>query len=76
VRIHQDAELYLAALSKGQQLSYRLKAGRQAWVQVMRGAATLNATSLAAGDGAAVSKEDLLQIGSSDGAQILLFDLP
>jgi redox-sensitive bicupin YhaK (pirin superfamily) len=76
VRIHQDAELYLAALSKRQQLSYRLKAGRQAWVQVMRGAATLNGTSLAAGDGAAVSKEDLLQIESSDGAQILLFDLP
>jgi redox-sensitive bicupin YhaK (pirin superfamily) len=76
VKIHQDAELYLAALSKGQELTYRLKPGRQAWLQVTRGAATLNETSLAAGDGAAVSKQDLLQIGSLDDTEILLFDLP
>jgi redox-sensitive bicupin YhaK (pirin superfamily) len=76
VKLHQDAELYLAAVSKGQELSYRLKPGRQAWLQVTRGAATLNGTSLAAGDGAAVSKQDLLQIESSDDTEILLFDLP
>jgi redox-sensitive bicupin YhaK (pirin superfamily) len=76
VQIHQDAELYLAALSKGQELIYRLKPGRQAWLQVTHGAATLNGTPLAAGDGAAVSKEDLLHIGSLDDTEILLFDLP
>jgi redox-sensitive bicupin YhaK (pirin superfamily) len=57
-------------------LSYRLKPGRQAWLQVTRGVATLNGTSLAAGDGAAISKEALLQIKSSDDTEILLFDLP
>ena len=76
VKIHQDTELYLAAVSKGQELSYRLKPGRQAWLQVTRGAAALDGTSLAAGDGAAVSKQDLLQIESSDDSEILLFDLP
>jgi quercetin 2,3-dioxygenase len=76
LKIHQEAELYLAALSKGQQLKYRLRPGRQSWLQVTRGAATLNGTSLAAGDGAAVSKRDLLQVDASDDTEILLFDLP
>jgi redox-sensitive bicupin YhaK (pirin superfamily) len=76
VTVHQDVELYLAAISKGQQLSYRLKPGRQAWLQVTRGAATLNGTSLDAGDGAAVSQEDLLKLAASDDTEVLLFDLP
>lgn len=76
VKIHQDVELYLAAVSNGQELSYRLKPGRQAWLQVTRGAAALDGTMLAAGDGAAVTKQDLLQIESSDESEILLFDLP
>ena len=75
VKLHQDAELYLAVMSKGQELSYRLKPDRQAWLQVSRGAATLNGTSLAAGDGVAVNKEELLQIESPTDNEILLFDL-
>jgi redox-sensitive bicupin YhaK (pirin superfamily) len=75
LKIHQDAELYLAGFSKGQTLNHRLEPGRQAWLQVTRGAATLNGTSLAAGDGAAVSKEELLQIESPADSEILLFDL-
>jgi redox-sensitive bicupin YhaK (pirin superfamily) len=76
VTVHQDVELYLAAISQGQQLNYRLKPGRQAWLQVTRGAATLNGTSLSAGDGAAVSQEDLLTLAASDASEVLLFDLP
>ena len=76
VKLHQDVELYLAAISKGQQLSYRLKPGRQAWLQITRGAVTLNGMSFTAGDGAAVSQEDLLKLAASDDTEALLFDLP
>ena len=75
VKIHQDADLYLAALSQGRQSSYRLKPGRQSWVQITRGAATLNDIPLSAGDGASVSKEESLEIASSEGSEVLLFDL-
>lgn len=75
VKIHQDAELYLAAVSKGQQLNCRLEPGRKAWLQVTRGAALLDGSSLAAGDGAAVRGEDLVQIEASEDSEILLFDL-
>ena len=75
VKVHQDVELYLAAISAGQQLNYRLKPGRQAWLQVTRGAATLNRTPLKAGDGAAASEEQILEVQAVEAAELLLFDL-
>ena len=75
VKIHQDAELYLAAFSEGQELSYKLKTGRQVWLQVTRGAATLNGKPLNAGDGTAITGEKILDIRATDDAEILLFDL-
>lgn len=75
VTVHQDVELYLAAISKGQQLSYRLKPGRQAWLQVTGGAATLNGMLLGAGDGAAVSQENILEVRAVEVAELFLFDL-
>jgi len=44
-------------------------------VQVVRGAVLLNSTPLTAGDGAAVSKEAVLQLRATDAAELLLFDL-
>ena len=75
VKIHQDAELYLAAFSEGQELSYKLKAGRQVWLQVTRGAATLNGKPLNAGDGTSITEEKILDIRATDDAEILLLDL-
>ncbi len=75
VKVHQDVDLYLAAISAGQQLNYRLKPGRQAWLQVTRGAAALNGSPLGAGDGAAVSQENILEVRAVEVAELLLFDL-
>ena len=75
VKIHQDAELYLAAFSKAQELRYRLQPGRHAWLQLTRGSAALARRPLAAGDGAAVSGEEMVQIEASEDSEILLFDL-
>jgi quercetin 2,3-dioxygenase len=59
----------------GQQVSYRLKPGRQAWLQVARGDVSLNGTMLNVGDGAAISVAEMVEIKSPDHAEILLFDL-
>ena len=77
VKIHQDAALYAAALGPKEAVTHRLAGGRHAWLQVARGAVTLNGVSLRAGDGAAASDERTLEIaGAGDGAaEILLFDL-
>jgi quercetin 2,3-dioxygenase len=66
VRVHQDVELSLARLSKGQQMPHWLKPGRRAWLQVVRGEVMLNGTPMKAGDGAAVSDEKILELSAID----------
>ncbi len=73
--IHQDADLYLATLDADQQLTFELRPSRHAWLQLLRGAATLNGEPMQAGDGAAVSDETTLTIAAEAGAEVLLFDL-
>jgi redox-sensitive bicupin YhaK (pirin superfamily) len=74
-KISQDVELFTAVLTKDQKLDYPLKSGRHAWVQVTKGALSLNGNSLKAGDGAAVSDEKLLDLITQNSAEFLLFDL-
>ena len=75
VKVHQDAELSLAVLPKGKELTYSLKPGRRAWLQVARGKATFNGSALEAGDGAAISEENLLAVKALENAEILVFNL-
>jgi quercetin 2,3-dioxygenase len=75
VTVHQDAELWVARLGAGADVSHTLARGRHAWLQVARGDVTLNGTALHAGDGVAVSDESLLKIHSDSAAEVLLFDL-
>src|SRR6195256_2988117 len=56
VTVHQDAEIFAAGLNKGEAVSYALPNGRNAWVQVARGAVKLNDKEIAAGDGSAVKE--------------------
>jgi redox-sensitive bicupin YhaK (pirin superfamily) len=76
--INQDARLYVADLGSGETVSQGLGPDRHAWVQVVRGQASLNGHSLAAGDGAAISGERELTVtgDGSHGGEVLLFDLP
>jgi len=73
--VHQDVRLYIGTLDAGEGLTHRLSDDRHAWVQVVRGAVLLNGTPLTAGDGAAVSKETVLQFRATDTAELLVFDL-
>jgi redox-sensitive bicupin YhaK (pirin superfamily) len=75
VTIHQDANLFIARLDKGQETRHALKSERHAWVQVAHGNVTLNGINLKQGDGAAVSKETELKVSAQHPAEVLLFDL-
>jgi redox-sensitive bicupin YhaK (pirin superfamily) len=75
VTIHQDAELYAGLLDAGETATHRLRPGRHAWVQVARGAVTLNGQPLQEGDGAAVTDEEVLDLTGREAAEVLLFDL-
>jgi quercetin 2,3-dioxygenase len=75
VTLHQDARLYASVLAPGESVAHRLAPGRHAWLQVVRGALTVNGVALGAGDGAAVSDEESLEIRAAEDAEFLLFDL-
>ena len=73
--IQQDARLYLATLDAGVELPFQLDSHRHGWLQVLRGAVSLNHQSLAAGDGAAISREAQLSLLAAGPSEVLLFDL-
>ena len=75
VKLHQDAQLWLGLLPEGKQLSYPVRPGRRAWLQIMRGKVTLDGTMLAASDGAALQDESLLGVNALEQSELLLFDL-
>jgi quercetin 2,3-dioxygenase len=75
VMIHQDADLWIARLDKGEEAKHSLRTGRHAWLQVARGEVRLNDSELKAGDGAAVSEENEIVVKAAKPSEVLLFDL-
>ncbi len=75
IRIHQDADLWLAKFSGSETLTHVLKPNRHAWVHVAEGSVKLNGQKLSAGDGVALSQEPGVRLVGEGNAQVLLFDL-
>ena len=75
VTIHQDASVYATVLGEGNEVVHTVAPGRHAWLQVARGAVTVNGENLDQGDGAAVSNEESVAITGREAAEVLLFDL-
>lgn len=73
--IHQDVNIYLSDLTAAGGINMPLSDSRHAWLQVLRGAVSINGENLKAGDAAAVSDEPLLMLQTDDRAEVMLFDL-
>jgi len=76
IEIRQDIRLYATHLEKGREIAFSIASDRHAWLQVIRGALSLNGQPLSSGDGAAVSEEKALRIAADEDSEFLLFDLP
>jgi len=74
VTIRQDADLYIARLDQGMNATHALERGH-GWLQVARGSVRVNGKELAAGDGAAISKDTKVQVEAKAPSEVLLFDL-
>jgi quercetin 2,3-dioxygenase len=73
--INQDAELYVAKLEPGDEVSHPLKKTRHAWLHVAEGELKMDGEALGAGDGVALSEESLVKLAAVKPSQVLLFDL-
>lgn len=74
VTIHQDADLYIARLDDGANVTHTLERGH-GWLQVARGTVRVNGKELAAGDGLAILNEAKVQVEAKGPSEVLLFDL-
>ena len=73
--INQDADLYLARLDAGTEVSHELHLGRHAWLHVAEGEVEVNGTTLKTGDAASLSDESDVKLVGAKSSQVLLFDL-
>jgi hypothetical protein len=76
VTIHQGARVYAGLFDKAERAEFQLPAGRRAWLQVARGALSVDRARLEAGDGAYTKGAARLTLADGAGAEVLLFDLP
>jgi hypothetical protein len=74
-KIHQDADLNVGRFDAGKTLDFPMRKNRHVWIQMTRGAISLNGNDLIAGDGAAITEETSLEIESTAESEFLLFDL-
>lgn len=75
VTIHQDVALYSTLLPVGETVEHTTTKDRLVWVQAVKGEFTLSGETLSAGDGAAISNEELISITADKDSEILLFDM-
>lgn len=75
ITIQQDADLWIARPKKDQTLSFPLREGRYAWIQVLNGALTVNGEALNAGDAAAITAVSELNLKAIENSEIMIFDL-
>ncbi|MGV3581635.1 MAG: pirin family protein [Methylophilus sp.] len=76
VLIHQDAYVYASILNLADQVEYRIKEGRTAYVHVIRGQVDVAGNALKTGDALKIKDVSLIEFSNAHEAEFLLFDLP
>jgi redox-sensitive bicupin YhaK (pirin superfamily) len=75
VTIHADAAVYAGLFNGNESAQLALDPSRKGYVQLVRGALTVNGQRLAAGDAALLAGEAELRLGDGEDAEVLVFDL-
>jgi redox-sensitive bicupin YhaK (pirin superfamily) len=75
IQVNQDAEVFALDLDAGAAVTHQTSEKRGSWLQLAKGAITVNGTKLEAGDGAAITGAASITIEAAQNAHLLLFDL-
>ena len=75
LKMHADASISAGLFDGDESAEVVLDPQRKAWVQVVRGKATVNGQVLAAGDAVGLQNETALRIAGGEQAELLVFDL-
>lgn len=75
MKISADADIYAATLNGDQVIEASITPGHKGWVQMARGALTVNGQRLEVGDGLAINTAGRLEFTDGEDAEFILFDL-
>lgn len=76
IMIHQDLELYAAYLTNGFSMQSSFNNKHNLWLQLIKGEVEINEHTMFAGDGAAITNENIIQFKCVQESELLLFVLP
>lgn len=76
VTIHQDVWIYAGVFNNGDRYTFTTNPDKSLWLQVARGSLTINGETVNKGDGAAITKEEVLElVATKNNSEVLLFEL-
>ena len=74
-KIYQDMKLWRYQYDKNSNEIIELNNNRNYWLQIVKGHLNINGQTVQAGDGVALSQENVLDVVANDDSEFLLFDL-
>lgn len=75
IQIHQDIDLFVSMIPRGEALDYELVRGRQVYLVQIEGCSAVNGTILHTRDAAKIRQVDRLKINAESDSHVLLFDM-
>jgi quercetin 2,3-dioxygenase len=76
IRVHQDAAVYVAALSPGVTVEHEFRPGRGGYLYLIEGNATVNTDAITTEDAIKIHDEPSLRIEADTASELLLVDVP
>lgn len=73
--INQDADLYISRLNASDDVEFKLRQGRGAWVQVVKGKLSVKGKEISTGDALNFQDSELLTFKALEQSEFMLFDL-
>ena len=74
VLVHQDASVFVSALSAGRSVRHEFRDGTGGYLYVISGAISLGGERLATGDAATISDEPSIEIGAEEASELILVE--
>jgi redox-sensitive bicupin YhaK (pirin superfamily) len=76
IKVHQNAAVYVAAMTAGTELSHDFGPGRGGYLYLIEGNLRLGSETLSTGDTVKISEERNLRLRADDASELLLVDVP
>lgn len=76
IKVHQDAAVYVAALTPGTEVTHDFGAGRGGYLYLIEGVIHAGREQLSTGDAVKIFEEQPLRLRAADASELLLVDVP